>query len=294
MDSENLLLALQRAASEILVKEEIYPVMSYAWVDENTPSDEYTGLAMWSTDAPFKLAFDYWHRKSPPPVPTARDEVFHRAGEDFIGTMELARNALGIVHYCQANRETENILDDNEQFWEYRAVTALWLNISSDRVRDYFVMGRFQVTTEQFTKCQRDMKNWEALQYKGPFRMPQANEGPLAKEAVEKLIPLAERLGQFRKTRNEIVHGVATRQGGNALLSLRNQREEATQALYVPRSVRYPVQSWKSTKDVAETLQENRQKERLDALLQLKEWYMLLVQSASLAFEFEYWKRIGR
>jgi len=287
VESENLLQALQREADEILVKEEIYPVMSYAWVDEGTPSDEYTGLAMWSTDAPFKPTFfNFWNRDSPPPVPTERDEVFYKAGEDFIGTMELARNALGIVLYCYANRRKpeniRNILGDEEQFWEFRAVTALWLNISSDRIRDYFIMGRFQVSTKKF-------KN-----YAQPFRMHEANEGPSAREVAEKLIPLAERLGQLRRKRNEIVHTVASRQGSNALVSLKNQREEATQTPYVARSVEASMQDRRAMDDLVETLNENHQKELWDALLQLKEWYMLLVQTASLVFEFEYWKRIGR
>ena len=231
--------------------------------------------------------FPFWNRDSPPPVPTDRDEVFYKAGEDFIGTMELARNALGIVLYCYANRKEpetrQHILGDEEQFWEFRAVTALWLNISSDRIRDYFIiMGRFQGSTKKF-------KN-----YAQPFRLHEANEGPSAKDVAERLIPLAERLGQLRQTRNEIVHTVASRQGSNALVSLKNQREAATQAPYVPRSVEASMQDRRAMDDSVETLNENHRKELLDGFVQLKEWYMLLVQTASLVFEFEYWRRIGR
>lgn len=292
MEPENLLEALQRETNQILIKEKLCSVMSYGWVDENTASDEYTGLAMWTTDAPFTPSYG-WNRHSPPPIPTERDEVFYKAGEDFIGTMELARNALGIVFYCYANRrkptDSRNILGDEEQFWEFRAATALWLNVASDRVRDYFIMARFRISTKEFKSLHK--KNGL---YARPFRTHEANEGPSAKGVAKQLIPLAERLGEFRDTRNEIVHAVASRQGNNALISLKYQREQATEVPFVGRSMESFAKHQSDTDDLVKTLNENHRKELLDASVQLKEWYMLLVKTASLVFEFEYWKRLGR
>src|ERR1039458_2490557 len=72
----NLLQSLQHEIDEMLAQEQIYEALDYAWEDENTPSDSYTGLAMWLQDVPFQLDEDLWHRKSAPPNPTARDEFF--------------------------------------------------------------------------------------------------------------------------------------------------------------------------------------------------------------------------
>jgi hypothetical protein len=46
--------------------------------------------------------------------------------------------------------------------------------------------------------------------------------------------------------------------------------------------------------DVIKAIEEGKQKELRDALQELREWYLLLVRSSSMVFEFEYWKRINR
>jgi|ERR1035437_10159977 hypothetical protein len=146
MTPTNPMVALRNTANELLNADGIYPILDYGW-DNQTHSPEYIGLAMWTTDAPFELDFNFWHRTVPPPRPTEQDEIFHTAGEDFIGTMELARNSIGLTRYSWEQRKPDDVLDDEETFWEYRASAAIWLNICSDRVRDYFVMARFGVPT---------------------------------------------------------------------------------------------------------------------------------------------------
>ena len=94
MNATNILVALRESANDLLRADGIYPILDYGWDDAETPSAEFTGIAMWTTDAPFELDFNFWDRSSPPPNPTERDEIFHKAGEDFIGTMEIARNSL--------------------------------------------------------------------------------------------------------------------------------------------------------------------------------------------------------
>jgi hypothetical protein len=244
---------------------------------------------MWTTDAPFKPDFNFWHRTVPPPEPTERDEIFHKTGEDFIGTMELARNCIGLTRYSWEHRNPDHALDDEETFWEYRAAAVLWLNIASDRIRDYFVMARFGVSTKQYKKLHE--KNGI---YARPFRMHEAGEGKLARKVALELLPFGERLGRFRRTRNEIVHSIASRQGSNALISLSNQREEATQTPFVPRSSITAILDSKGREEAIKAIEEARQKELRDALQELREWYLLLVRAGSMVFEFEYWKRINR
>lgn len=288
MESNNLLVALQKTANRLLSADGIYSILDYGWDDAETPSSEYTGLAMWSTDAPFEPDF-FWERTVPPLEPTERDEIFYKAGEDFIGTMELARNSLGLTRYSWEHRRPDNVLDDEDTFWEHRAGTVLWLNIASDRIRDYFVMARFGISTKQYHKLHE--KNGI---YARPFRMHQAGEGKLARKAAVELLPFAERLGRFRRTRNEIVHSIASRQGSNAVISLTNQREAATRIPFVPQSSTPAILDSKGWNETIKAIEEARQKELRDAVQELREWYLLLVRVGSIVFELEYWKRVNR
>jgi hypothetical protein len=203
--------------------------------------------------------------------------------------MELARNSIGLTRYSWEYRKRDHVLDDEETFWEYRAAATLWLNVASDRIRDYFVMARFGMPTKDYKKLHE--KNGI---YARPFRTHVGGEGKLARKVALELLPLAEHLGKFRRTRNEIVHSVASRQGSNALISLSNQREEATQTPFVPRSLTTTILDFKGRAEVIRALEEARQKELRDALQGLREWYLLLVRTGSTVFEFEYWKRINR
>jgi hypothetical protein len=203
--------------------------------------------------------------------------------------MDLARNALAFARYCYEHRKPAAPLDEEDLFWEYHAASVLWLNISSDRLRDYFVMARFGITMQEFKKLHE--KNGI---FARAFRLPGNDEGTQAKAAGKELVKRAERIGAFRQTRNQIVHEIASRSGSNALKLLEHQREEATQSPYVPRTFDTSKEGLAALTHATALLADTRQTELLDALSSLKEWYGLLVKAASLVFEFEYWKRIGK
>jgi hypothetical protein len=150
-------------------------------------------------------------------------------------------------------------------------------------------MARFGITAEEYKKLHEKNRI-----YARPFRMHQAGEGTLARGIALEAMPLAERLGKFRRTRNEIVHGIASRRGRSALVSLNNQRTEAKQCAFVPRSAKTAMPDWSETAAVIKAVAEEKQKELRDALQELREWYLLLVRAGSMVFEFEYWKRINR
>ena len=287
--TNNLLATLHMQATEMLNNIGVYSVLDYAWEGEDTPSDEYLGLAIWSSDAPFKPRWNIWDQTSLPPMPTERDEIFYKAGEDFIGTMELAKNAIGLVLYSFEHRKPDNIMDDAEYFWEYRAAASVWLNIAADRLRDYFVMARFGITAKEYGTL--DDKNGK---YARPFRMHQPTDTPRAKTAAVALLKDAEKLRKHRYIRNEIVHAIASKQGENAVISLKQQKEEASQKPYVSRSSSEAVRNRKTWTEAIEAMSAKRKKELEDAISILKNWYILLIHAAGLVFEYEYWKRIKR
>jgi hypothetical protein len=201
--------------------------------------------------------------------------------------MELARNSFGLTLYSWEHRKPSQVLDDEETFWEYHAATILWLNITSDRLRDYFVMARFGMAPKKYTKIYPNNGS-----YSDPFRMHQASEGELASKAAVELLPLAERLGIFRVTRNKIVHRIASREGRNAATSISLQRQEAQRSPAPPRPSSMP--DFEESKELMKAVEEGKQNELRRALQELREWYLLLVRAGSMVFEFEYWKRIDR
>lgn len=288
MESANLLTALRKIVNDLLNAEGIYPVLDYGWEDVDTPSSEFAGLAMWITDAPFEPDFNCWDRVAPPPEPSTRDQIFYKAGEDFVGTMDLARASIGLNRYSWELRKPEDLLDDEETFWEHRAAAALWLNIASDRIRDYFIMARFGIPTQEYKKLSKENRN-----YLRPFEAHHEGEGVSARKTAVELLPIAKELQRFRKTRNGIVHDVASRQGRNAVISLSSQREEATRRPFGPRSAKV-MTDVKEVMDASKLLQQVRQQELRDAMQELRDWYLLLVKASSMVFEYEYWNRRRR
>ena len=148
METKETLQGILNDAIQLVEEDEdgIYSLLNYGWEDADTPSSEYAGLAMWDLDAPFTLDFAFWDRSTPPPSPTDRQEALHKAGEDFVGTMDLARNAIALTRYCYEHGKPPEVLDEEELFWEHHAAACLWMSTSTDRLLDYFVMARFGLT----------------------------------------------------------------------------------------------------------------------------------------------------
>jgi len=73
-----------KARQRFLTDAAIYSVLDFAWEGENTPADDYLGLAIWSTDAPFEPDWFPWNRTSPPRMPYISTwnipPVFHKLG----------------------------------------------------------------------------------------------------------------------------------------------------------------------------------------------------------------------
>ena len=287
-EQENLLLKLQEQTAELLSAAGIYSVLSYAWEGENTPADDYVGLAMWSTDAPFEQDWFGWDRTEPPAMPTKQQEAYYKAAEDFLGIMQLARNAIGLVLYSFEHPKPDNILDDIELFWEHSAGAALWLNMAADRIREYYVTARFVMTPEEYDA------QGSRSSFRKPFDAFEPNESPNAQKAAADLRSDAKELEKRRKVRNTIVHEVASRQGRNALISLKHHKEESAQVPYKPRTTANLVEEVRSWKEASEAIHTERRKEMEDTIADLKSWYLLAVHACALAFEYEYWKRIGK
>ena len=280
-----LLEEVDAEADRLLHTHGIYSLHGYAWSGPDTPSDEYVGLAMWELTPPFEP--DWQALMNPGQVvdyePTKRDEVLFRNGEDFVGTMEFARHSLGMaLCYASATDQKYNIFG-RAPFWHAVATTITWLNVTSDRLRDYFLMAAFGQDKDGYARSYKKQNgHWPA--FEASF------EEALASVSIDKerqilstLAPLAKEIRSYRDERNKIVHEIASKSAEASIHSLEEQRELAKTGK--PRQF--------ADVDIEELIAAEKADTTVtSAIEQMKTWYCRLVKAGSLIFEFEYWDRI--
>jgi hypothetical protein len=188
-----LLRDLDSEIDQLLVADGIFAVDSYGWVNYDEADPEYFGFTVWQTDPPFQPDFsalmgggvvNY--------VPTRRDEVLTRNGEDFMAVMNAARRSMGKAFVRWRAIDSE-VIGASDEFWEDYSICTMLLAIASDRMRDFLVMAL------------------ENVEYDS--RKSAGDQGPVIKQAIEEVPGLAQYAMQSQKykaVRNEIVHEIAT------------------------------------------------------------------------------------
>jgi len=273
-----LLARVHDEAEQLLATHEVYEVHGYAWLDRDTPDPEYIGHAMWELTPPFQHVWEGLQRGGTVTYePTERDEVLLRNGEDFIGSMEFARRSLGMALCYAAVARPKSHVSDNREFWHEYATTLQWLNIASDRLRDYFLMARFGQTEDEYKKKK---KNWYAAPFKEPLEDAQDN----VKELLSGLSSIAAELQTHRDDRNSIVHKVATQAAQISITILRGQRELARKG----ETTRAPDWTYEDLQAYISSIPDDPV---ATEVANMKLWYTRLVKAGSLVFEFEYWNR---
>lgn len=274
-DLKSKLSALRDKANELLHFHEIYDIMSYGWENEDTPDSEYVGHAMWQTQPPFEPDWSALFEGKPVAYqPTTRDEYLVLNGEDFTGTMIFARRSLGMALLYASVAENDDVTGENLEFWQEYATTMQWLNIASDRIRDYFIMARFgKKTAKAFNKAYRQQHAAGTPDpvYSTPFEEALVGAHKDYLDSLRRLRDIAVAVQGHRTERNHIVHDVATHTAQRSLWILRNQRQRTTGNAEPPQTLAIAP-----------------------AVEKLKTWYVELVQMSSLVFEIEYFSRQKR
>ena len=249
---------------------------------------EYVGYAMWALTPPFEHDWEGLQRTGTVTYkPTKRDEVLLRNGEDFIGSMEFARRSLGTALCYAAVAKPKSHISDNREFWHEYATTLQWLNIASDRLRDYFLMATFGQEEEDYSKSYREKNNTWRVQYTAPFEEALADAPKDTRELLSNLSSIATELQTQRKLRNGIVHEVATQATQSSITILREQRELAESAKK-GETIRVPTMTYEDLEAHIASIPDDPV---VTEVANMKFWYNSLVKAGSLVFEFEYWKR---
>jgi hypothetical protein len=273
---KSALQVLHDEVDDLLTAHKLWDVSAYGWQDADTPDAEYGGIAMWEMNPPFEHDWGVLleEGRRPKYAPSKRDEVLLKSGEDLTGTMIFARRSLGLA-LCFAAVAKPDVIGGNDQFWQEYAATLMWLNIASDRLRDFFLMARFGQTTDQYRECYRNEHNPKdyRVPYSAPFKTSTEDVATDLKSYLEELSRLADNLQQHRRKRGDRVHQIATMSAQRSVDLLQEQRRLAG----------------KTTNPNGPILQD----EALPpAIEEMKLWFERLIKATSLVFEFEYFSRV--
>lgn len=277
----DVLAALNQKARDLLVANRIYDINQYGWLDHETPDPDLVGHFVYQTEPPFRCDWQaFLGGAKPTYAPTNRDEALTLAGEDFLGTMAFARRSFGLA-LCYAQTADTNIVagEQMESYWQEYATTLHWLNVASDRIRDFFVMAQFGTSSGDYEKAYRQRNSDKQPKYSTPFQEAAKSESGSEAVSLGKLAGIAGRVQKNRTDRNALVHKIASLTAKQSIEFLHQQRELAGATLLVGATIETPLKFETASELIA------------SSVAQCKKWYIDLVNASSLVFEVEYFGR---
>lgn len=289
LTTEKLVEYLDKEVKNLLISQDIFDIGSYGWQSEDTEDPNYIGHAMWQVDPPLETDWDYLYGDCPPRRnPSENEKLLVVVGNDFEGLMRASRLSIGL---CLLHKKIalKNPINDNHYFWLHHTDSILQLNMASDRIREYFTLAFFDVTSDIYK--QNGRKNgWyvtpfiEAIEHCKKYQTNTKIIDPVS------LLPhMAERIYSFREIRNGIVHDIATKLG-----KMNKEFAEMHQADFDSKKL------LKSTKDIPDydtmikkqkEIQQKHEMELSKSSLKIIDWYKILVKFSSHIFEAEHWLR---
>lgn len=275
---EKLLEYLEIEVREVLLSHRLYSLSGYAWQDENTPSEEFIGLAKWELESPGE-SIDV-HGDAIPVEERARLIALETAGEDFRGLMEMSRMSIGFAMFYSGLAK-KSPFELHDPFWMHHLNAMTMLSMASDRLRDVFLTGCFKQTAKEYKKGRPD----EAKHYAFPFAdaMCQSFAGAYHTEIVKLFVLASDIFDKGIERRNELVHELATRLGRLAK-DTTGKRQNWINRDWVP-DFDESRKAWDETNRLHEAEIEG-------SVQMLVDWYLRLVRAAALVCDIEHTMRL--
>jgi len=279
MKSEKLLEYLGIEVREALDSHAVYPLSSYAWEDENTPSDDYVGLAKWEVESPG------WSIGTNGATLSNEEKTrliaVETAGEDLRGLMEMSRLAIGhAILYSDLAKKSPFELHD--PFWVHHLNAMTMLSMASERLRNVFLLGCFGQTAKEYIKKKPDKAKY--------FDHPFCNSGGLSCAAqfqreLTTLADLAKAIyDEGIDKRNKLVHELASELGKHA---------KATDGKDLDTFRHARKQTYKEARKAWDDANRRHENEIDGATKSLVDWYKRLVQATSIVCNMEHTMRRG-
>jgi len=268
-----------------LIEFGIYDMGAYGWMDADTQDPEFLGHALWQTEPPLEPEWEQLFGNGPVKHrPTDMEKFIMTSGSDFEGLMKFAQLSIGQALLFRDNA-IDKPFDDNNFFWMNYVNAILYLNMASDRIRDFFIAYQFKVNTNVFSES-----NKKGNYYSKPFTMAtKASSNSKTKELTSKSLQCSNEIYHFRKKRNCIVHDVSTnvgRQTNRLTISQQKQYDEDSKGW---KSNSFPeFEELVQNKDNIHLHHHREQEASLD---EVKSWYVLLIRTSNYVFELEHYLR---
>lgn len=279
---------VQRTAEKLLRDAKIWDFHSFGWLDAETVDPEFAGHAMWQISPPsdIYLEFPFLSRRSrearrPPPTPNAHQKRLMIAGADLGGLMTAARMTFGLL-LLQLNLRTGNIFHDDKTFDLHWMSTVIYLSTSSDRMREFFVAAVFEQTLDAYNRSGH-YNGAKRSYYSTPFIEASdtaKSHYPDVAKSFDLLVSMATDIYTFQKTRNELIHEVATAIGNRE----RHLLDRDLTSVPDKSEHRFSFADLERTKRDAESAHEKRIS---GTICQLKSWYNLIIKASNEAFIIE-------
>lgn len=274
---EKLLEYLDVELRKALKSHDVLSMHSYAWSNEDTPSNDYIGLAKWEMESP------QWTIKiknaALSPEERARLLAVEIAGEDLWGLMEMSRLAIGQA-ILYSNLATKSPIEFHHPFWIHRLNAMTMLSMASERLRDVFLLGCFKQTAKEYKRGKAD----DAKHFDHPF----CNAGALscAQQFQQELVALADLARKIFEEginkRNYLVHEVASRLGKLAQTTAGNDFD------LFDKDRKLTYKEAKKTWDEASKLHHIEINAAVQSLVR---WYKRLIAATSIVCDFEHTTR---
>lgn len=272
--NEKLLEYLDIELRKALESRCVYPLASYAWLDEDTPNDAYIGLAKWELESPeWTISL---HGNALSEIEKTRLISMEIAGEDLRGLMEMSRVSIGhAIFYSELAKKSPFELHD--PFWIHHLNAMTMLNMASDRLRDIFLLGVFKQTAKEYKRG----KHNDAKHYDYPFSdamtLPFVSQ---FKGELLALIDLAKNIyDEGINKRNDMVHELATALGRLA---------KATAGKNIDPFKQGREHSYDELRKAWDESNQRHENEIEGAVQSLVAWYERLVQATALVCDIEH------
>ncbi|MHB9102449.1 MAG: hypothetical protein ACYC2E_13140 [Sulfuricella sp.] len=214
---------LDTEVAAALIRHDIRKLFDYAWVDEDTPSDEYIGLAKWGSDGIGSIYSIPANLKNPPkPYTKNQYEKLITVADDLEALMEIARLSIGHTLWM-ADLAKLDTFNDNHHFWLNQINSLTLLGMASDRIRDLFMEAYHHSGIDKYKKKFKDepiddLTTWDfqypfAAARNIPKQLKNSSNQPEFDDQLACLFVLSESISINRRVRNSTVHKAATRAG---------------------------------------------------------------------------------
>jgi hypothetical protein len=290
--AEDVICYLKKETDSLLCSNGVYDIGNYGWQSEDTVDPEYAGHAMWQTNPPFEMEWEYVFDNAPVRnKPTDKQKLLSIAGNDFEGLMQASRLSLGLCLFHQTSAINKP-LQDNHYFWLHHTNSILHLNMASDRIREYFTVAFYGKTEKKYNRRRDDYRGNRYDWYTTPFIEARdlCLESQSDSKVTQALSPLPEvsaEIHLFRQLRNKIVHEISTKLARREKELVEGQQE----AYGSPRPVKTADLSFEELVKHQSTIGQEQREELLAASSTLIGWYKALAKFSSHIFESEYWLR---